>query len=81
MSKMKSLIKLSQGLNKLNLLYNDGRFDECRTVIDQILIVNPYHLEAVRLLKKTYAKLQEVGELRQEVTRLDRLGEAEWEWG
>ena len=39
-------------LEQARLLYQNNRFDDCRTVIDQILIINPYHLEATRLFEK-----------------------------
>ena len=83
LKKVKKLPKPQEAAPKLaqaQVLFEAGRNEDSRAIIDQILNENPYNIEATRLLKKNYAQLQKKGKLRKEATRQDRLGEAKWEW-
>ncbi|OGV53585.1 MAG: hypothetical protein A2X45_04425 [Lentisphaerae bacterium GWF2_50_93] len=60
--------------------YDDGQYDKARDKFEEILVFNPYHMKSIQYIKNINGKLYETGNVRYELTRRERLTEAEWKY-
>ncbi|MFZ2658381.1 MAG: hypothetical protein WAX69_25835 [Victivallales bacterium] len=60
--------------------YDDGQYDKARDKFEEILVMNPYHMKAIQYIKNINGKLYDTGNVRYQLTRRERLTEAEWKY-
>ncbi len=60
--------------------YYDGQYDKARDKFEQILIINPYHINTIRFMKLVNQKLFQSGSDRLKLTLKERLTESEWKY-
>ncbi|MCF7855341.1 MAG: hypothetical protein K9N51_11135 [Candidatus Pacebacteria bacterium] len=62
------------------MLYDEERYTQAREKFEEALARNPYHLPAIRYLRRIHEKVRAVGEERRLATEAERLSETVWTW-
>ena len=60
--------KKLKGLELAKDLYKKKQYEQCRDELEKILVQNPYDIDAIRLLKRVYQKMD------------DRFQDVKWKW-
>jgi len=60
--------------------YEDGQYDKARDKFEEILVINPYHMKSIQYIKNINGALYNIGDKRYDITRRERLTEAEWKY-
>lgn len=60
------------------MLLDDRQWEKARDRFEEVLAINPYNDKAIAYIRQIYMKMNEVGERRFDVTRLERLAEEQW---
>lgn len=68
--------KVEQG----KVYFNNKRYSDAREMFEQVLLKDPYNVEATRFLKRINEKLLEAGNERREVMSAERVAEIKWKW-
>ena len=60
--------------------YRNRQFEKVRTLVEKVLVLDPYNQKGVTLLNKTYKKLYRIGMARAENDAMEQMAEVEWKW-
>jgi type II secretory pathway component GspD/PulD (secretin)/prefoldin subunit 5 len=60
------------------VLYKDNQLDAARDKFEEILMINPYDMNAIDYIRKINIKMTETGKLRYNTTTKERKSEVEW---
>ncbi len=69
-------VLLEQG----KLLFENQRYTQAKRVYEDILVKDPYQVEAMRMLRRVGKELQRTAEERRLAVRAERLAESSWTW-
>ncbi len=69
-------VLLEQG----KLLFENQRYTQAKRVYEDILVKDPYQVEAMRMLRRIGKELQRTAEERRLAIRAERLAESTWTW-
>lgn len=67
-------------LEKGKLLFKNNRLADARDYYEQILLKDPYQMEAIRGLRKIHEKLSEVSFEKRQTTVEELMAEVRWKW-
>jgi len=67
-------------LKQGEVYYRSQQYEKVRSVVEKVLLQDPYNQKAVTLLKKVYKKLYRIGLARAEVSAMEQMAEVEWKW-
>jgi Ca-activated chloride channel family protein len=67
---------LAQG----EVFFNHRRFSDAREKFEQVLLVDPYNLEATRFLRRVNENFDQLASERREVMKAERIAEVRWKW-
>ena len=67
-------VKMRQG----DAFYAEGMWTHARAMYEEVLILNPYHTEAIEAIRRTNKKLIEAGSRRRNIARQQYISEAIW---
>lgn len=60
------------------VLYDKKQYDKARDKFEEILVLDPYNLNAIRYLRNTNSKIYKNGSYRTKLTEYERMSEVEW---
>lgn len=62
------------------VFYESKQYTRSRDKYEEVLVIDPFNLEAIRGLKKVMRELKSVGSKRREVSKAERVAEIEWNY-
>ncbi len=72
--------KANVNLDQAKILYSDRRFMDAKEVAEQVLVEDPYNVEATQIISRCNLRVSESGRLRRESVVAERVAEVEWKW-
>ena len=72
--------KANVNIDQAKILYSDRRFMDAKEVAEQVLVEDPYNVEATQIISRCNLRVSESGRLRRESVVAERVAEVEWKW-
>jgi len=76
----KRLLQIELLCKQATVFYDAGQYMRARDKYEEVLIIDPFNLTAIRGLKKVMKKVAKIGIKRKNLTEQERMAEVEWNY-